>query len=149
MCVCVCVCVRDGGGGGGFAQHRWLSLLTSNNMIISTNQQREFPEKTTGFFLRNVSQVLHVQGYPQEYFNGAKPRPKPQDMSKSTFQTLAFWWPADNQIGGQFIRNIFKCNDTAGNFNDAAEHLMIEHSNLTMDQLHHKIPYGDRFLMQV
>ena len=47
--------------------------------------------------------------------------------------------PVDNKIGGQFIRNIFKFNVGAGNFNDGAQ-------QLTMEQLHHKTPYGDPWL---
>ena len=50
--------------------------------------------------------------------------------------------PVDNQIGGHFLRNIFKFNNRADNFNDRAGNLMMEHSNLTMEQLHHKTPYG-------
>ena len=51
--------------------------------------------------------------------------------------------PVYNQIGGQFIRNIFRFNDGADNFNGGAGDFMMEHSNLTMEQLHHKTPYGD------
>ena len=40
-------------------------------------------------------------------------------------------------------RNIFIFNDGAGHFNGEARDLMMEHSNLTIEQLHHKTPYGD------
>ena len=44
-------------------------------------------------------------------------------------------------FGGHLIKNIFKLNDGAGNFNDGAGNLMMAvHSNLTIEQLHHKTP---------
>ena len=41
--------------------------------------------------------------------------------------------PVYNQIGGQFIINIFRFNDGADNFNGRAGDVMME-------QLHHKTP---------
>ena len=38
-------------------------------------------------------------------------------------------------VHGHFL----KCNDGARDFNNGAENLMMEHFNLTMEQLHHKI----------
>ena len=39
--------------------------------------------------------------------------------------------------------HFLKFSDGASNFINGAENLMMEQFNLTMQQLHHKIPWGD------
>ena len=90
---------------------------------------------------RHESQYLiRIRDLPNNFFNNG---PNSNAMQSQCSIWLKVKTNEDLLISvliNQFTLHFLKFNDGTSDFNNGVDNLMMEHFNLTMEQLHHKIP---------
>ena len=119
--------------GGNFPALELMALYTAAAM-----HDYDHPGRTNAFLVATYAPQVGTcsRDLPKNIFNnGENLDQNPMTCWKIYFQNIdKLVTVFNNQLhmfGGQFIKNIFKINDGAGI-------LLMEHRNLTMEQLHHK-----------